>query len=227
MTEHLAFDQMSELADGALSPSVESATRTHLRACESCASRFAAITALRVSTANLPREIAVPDDLWPAIHGAISQRRGPAWSWSGRQLAAAGIAIAVLSSAITGLTLLGRGAPGDTDAANGTAPVTATAVTAADAAPAELPARLAMAESRYAANASALQRTLNERRGSLSPATIAIVERSLRVSDSAIAEARGALARDPGNRALAALFASNYERKIDLLRRATELANTQ
>ena len=33
-----------------------------------------------------------------------------------------------------------------------------------------------------------------------------------------------ALARDPANRALAALFASNYERKIDLLRRATELA---
>ena len=70
----------------------------------------------------------------------------------------------------------------------------------------------------------ALQRTLNERRPLLSASTIAIVERSLRVSDSAIAEARAALARDPGNSALARLFASNYERKIDLLRRATELA---
>jgi hypothetical protein len=50
------------------------------------------------------------------------------------------------------------------------------------------------------------------------------VERSLHVADAAIAEARDALARDPANGLLAEIFASNYERKIDLLRRATELA---
>ena len=53
---------------------------------------------------------------------------------------------------------------------------------------------------------------------------MATVEHSLRIADSAIAEARAALASDPANAALAALFNSNYERKIDVLRRATELA---
>jgi hypothetical protein len=32
------------------------------------------------------------------------------------------------------------------------------------------------------------------------------------------------LAQDPANRALADIFASNHERKIDLLERASELA---
>ena len=65
---------------------------------------------------------------------------------------------------------------------------------------------------------------LDERRDSLAPSTVATVERSLRIADSAIAEARAALERDPSNAVLAALFTSNYERKIDVLRRATELA---
>ena len=87
-----------------------------------------------------------------------------------------------------------------------------------------LPARLASAEQGYLRSTMALRRTLDERRDSLAPSTVATVERSLRIADSAIAEARAALERDPSNAVLAALFASNYERKIDVLRRATELA---
>ena len=74
------------------------------------------------------------------------------------------------------------------------------------------------------AASTALWRTLDERRDSLAPSTVATVERSLRIADSAIAEARSALEQDPANRVLGELFVSNYERKIDLLRRATELA---
>ena len=70
----------------------------------------------------------------------------------------------------------------------------------------------------------ALRRTLDERRDSLSASTVETVERSLRVADEAIAEAREALERDPSNGVLVRIFESNYERKIDLLRRATELA---
>jgi hypothetical protein len=89
---------------------------------------------------------------------------------------------------------------------------------------ARLPAHLAVAELGYERSIDALRRTLDERRDSLAPSTVATVERSLRIADSAIAEARSALERDPSNRVLAELFASNYERKIDLLRRASELA---
>ena len=87
-----------------------------------------------------------------------------------------------------------------------------------------LPANVVVAERGYARSIDALWRTLDERRDSLAPSTVATVERSLRIADSAIAEARSALEHDPANRVLAGLLVSNYERKIDLLRRATELA---
>ena len=86
------------------------------------------------------------------------------------------------------------------------------------------PAAFASAERGYAESAARLEQTLLERRDSLAPATVATVERSLRIADSAIAEARAALDRDPANRAIEAILASNYERKIDLLRRANELS---
>jgi hypothetical protein len=76
----------------------------------------------------------------------------------------------------------------------------------------------------YTRSIEALRRTLDERRDSLAPSTIATVERSARIADSAIAEARAALERDPANRVLEELLHSNYERKVDLLQRAAELA---
>ena len=220
MTDHLSFEQLSDLADGALAPAAEPAARAHLRSCEECTSRLSAISALAASTAALPWEIAPPDDLWGDIRTEVTLRnwigRTGAPVWRIRHLAAAAAVIAVASSALTALILRDHRTAAATQSV-GTA-------LARQHRPALLPARLASAEHGYTRSVEALERTLDERRNSLAPSTIATVERSLRVADSAIAEARDALARDPGNRALAALFASNYERKIDLLRRATELA---
>ncbi|MEO7456893.1 MAG: hypothetical protein ABIY52_11575 [Gemmatimonadaceae bacterium] len=169
-------------------------------------------------SAELPRDIAPPADLWADIRAGLEPRDAVALPRTGmafrtRQLIAAGLVVAVASSAITALALRNRGA-------------TQQAAEAAPSRPAapELPVVLANAEHGYTRSVDALQRTLDERRDSLAPSTVATVERSLRVADSAIAEARAALTQDPANRALAALFASNYERKIDLMRRATELA---
>ena len=105
-----------------------------------------------------------------------------------------------------------------------TAPTaTAPAAERATGAP-PLPAQLVSTEQQYLRSVESLRRKLDERRDSLAPSTVATVERSLRIADYAIAEARAALERDPSNAVLAALFASNYERKIDVLRRAAELA---
>jgi hypothetical protein len=220
MTDHLSFEQLCDLADSVLPPAAETAARAHLRTCEECISRFAAISALAASTAALPQAIAPPEGLWDDIRKElkprhqIGRRGGP--TFQVRQLAAAAVVIAVASSTLTALILR--------EQRTRIAPSTPLVVAVPQTEPAQLPARLASDENRYARSADALQRALAERRASLAPSTIATVERSLRVADSAIAEARTALARDPANRALAALFASNYERKIDLLRRATELA---
>ena len=59
----------------------------------------------------------------------------------------------------------------------------------------------------------------------MSPATVRTVERALTVIDSAIAEARAALAADPANAALIDILSAHYERKVDLLQRATELSS--
>ena len=174
-------------------------------------------------TAGLPREIAPPPDLWPAIRAELAPRQSREVRWTaGWRLAAAGLLIAASSSILTLLAV--RGAK---DVAHDS-----TAVATADRAPAhpptpasaQLPAHLVVAERGYARSIDALWRTLDERRDSLAPSTVATVERSLRIADSAIAEARSALEQDPANRVLADLFVSNYERKLDLLRRATELA---
>jgi len=173
-------------------------------------------------TAALPREIPPPPDLWPAIRAELAPRSARTVRWTaGWRLAAAGLLIAASSSIATLLAVRSRDGAGETA-------VLATADRAPahqrTSAPTQLPAHLVVAERGYARSIDALWRTLDERRDSLAPSTVATVERSLRIADSAIAEARSALEQDPANRVLADLFVSNYERKIDLLRRATELA---
>ncbi|MEP6731876.1 MAG: hypothetical protein ABJE10_14610 [bacterium] len=225
MTDHLSFERLCDLADSALAPAAEESARAHLRTCEQCASRLSAISALAASTAALPQEIAPPEGLWQDIRKDLEPRdaiRRRSRAWPIRHLAAAAVVIAAASSALTALVLRGTNSDATTRSETASAPTTTS--TPVQPTPAELPARLASAEHGFTRSVDALQRTLDERRDSLAPSTIATVERSVRIADSAIAEAREALARDPANHALAALFASNYERKIDLLRRATELA---
>jgi hypothetical protein len=124
-------------------------------------------------------------------------------------LAAASIGAVVLSVAV------GRYLAGDRERELATAP----SALAARA----LPASLVEVEGDYARAASDLRAALDARRGTLRPETIAQVERSLAIIDAAIAEARAALLRDPANQLLAEMLAAGYGRKLDLLRRATEL----
>jgi hypothetical protein len=158
--------------------------------------------------------------VWTVVRAALAPRtrmaRVSGWNGARWRLAAAGLLIAASSSAITAVALRSRER----------AATKAVAALPARPGPAmsRLPAQLASAEMGYARSVEALRRTLDERRDSLSASTVETVERSLRVADQAIAEAREALERDPSNGVLAQIFASNYERKIDLLRRATELA---
>ena len=170
-------------------------------------------------TAMLPREIAPPPDLWPAIRGELAPRDSRTVRWHPRwRLAAAALLVAASSSVLTLFAVRGR------DRAELPTTVAMSPTDSEPTAAARLPAHLAVAERGYERSVDALWRTLDERRDSLAPTTVATVERSLRIADSAIAEARSALEQDPSNRVLAELFVSNYERKIDLLRRATELA---
>jgi len=172
-------------------------------------------------TAALPREIAPPPELWGAIRAELAERSSDARRWDRWRLAAAALLIAASSSLLTIVALHGRDRARTVATAAPAAPASSSVATTGEG---ELPARLVSAEQSYLRSTESLRRKLDERRDSLAPSTVETVERSLRIADSAIAEARAALERDPSNAVLAALFTSNYERKIDVLRRATELA---
>lgn len=79
------------------------------------------------------------------------------------------------------------------------------------------------ARSSYDTEISQLRGVLLERSGQLDPRTVAILESSIATIDSAIAEARAALARDPASPFLAERLDKTLEKKLGLLRTAALL----
>ena len=63
-----------------------------------------------------------------------------------------------------------------------------------------------------------LHAVIQQRRGELDPKTVAAIERSLAVIDTAIAQARSALARDPASRFLNGRLTDALDKKVELLR---------
>jgi hypothetical protein len=105
---------------------------------------------------------------------------------------------------------------------------------AAAGAPAGQPARTpvrfvtaepAMREARpmYDREIGLLRTIVHERRAQLDPATVAVLEQSVAVIDSAIAQSRAALARDPASGFLATQLNHSLEKKVELLRLAASL----
>ena len=68
-----------------------------------------------------------------------------------------------------------------------------------------------------------LRRIVRERRAQLDPRTVAVLEQSIAVIDSAIAQSRAALAHDPASGFLATQLNHSLEKKVELLRTAALL----
>src|SRR5512135_2885114 len=206
--------RLSDYLDGELSDAERRALERHLGACPACTAALAGLVQV------IERARALPDhppaaDLWSGVVARIAEAPSPAerrtvrgrrWAFSLPQLAAAALAVAFASGGAAWLL------------ARYTTPAAAPAV----AAPAVLPAGLAGA--RYDAAVADLERVLAEDRGRLDSTTVRVIEQNLAVIDRAIADARRALAADPGNPYLSTYLAHTMRRKIDLLRRAATLA---
>lgn len=63
-----------------------------------------------------------------------------------------------------------------------------------------------------------LQAIITERRRELDPATVSVIEESLKVIDAAVKQSRAALARDPGSGFLVDQLNSALDKKVELLR---------
>jgi hypothetical protein len=79
------------------------------------------------------------------------------------------------------------------------------------------------AEPVYDREIGKLRTIVRERRSSLDPKTVAVLEQSIAVIDSAIAQSRAALAKDPASGFLAEQLNRSLEKKVELLRTAALL----
>jgi anti-sigma factor RsiW len=207
---HLELEQLSDWSDGRLSHDEGRAVETHLALCTACSERQARLQSLIGAARGLPNEIEPPAALWGGVRARIvpvHSRNRQRWL-----LAAAALFLVALSSAVT--TLLVRRAPVIV-VRQGVAPATTIARA--------LPAPVRAVDADYAGAIRELDESLAEHRAQLDPTTVAKVEASLHVIDLAIEEARQALAADPSNLTLHDLLAASYERKVELLRRASAL----
>jgi anti-sigma factor RsiW len=215
-TDHPPFDQLSELADGDLARAVTMSVERHVAQCATCRAELARLRALLERAGTLAATIEPPADGWAALRRRLRQqsqsapRRGR-WVREWGRLAAAAVVLVAGSSALTVLALRAR------------TPAQGPAVPPSSAIAAAVPAAVRAVERSYAGALEELTVTITAQRGALAPETIATLERTLRVIDDAIAEARAALAADPGNRTLLDVLSANYEQKVHLLRRVSEL----
>lgn len=235
--EHADFEVLSDLFDGYLSEQDAALVSEHLAVCGSCAATYQALGSLVTDASELPKSVLPPDDLWidlrksledrkeivlPSSKGLAGNSAGSTISRrpSGRMialLAIAAVVLIVLSSGITALVLRNR----DTRSYANDAP---TRIEPGSTSPrAVLPAGFRQTENEFNRTIEELQLAVDTQRSQLSPETIRTVDRSLAVVDSAITEARAALLADPNNQMLVDLLSATYQRKLDLLRRTSEL----
>jgi hypothetical protein len=79
------------------------------------------------------------------------------------------------------------------------------------------------AEAEYVRAARSLEETIRSRESTLTPETVAAVEKNLRVIDEALEQVRVALREDPGSRELMRLLVATHQRKVAVLRRVAKL----
>ncbi|HEX2250183.1 MAG TPA: zf-HC2 domain-containing protein [Gemmatimonadales bacterium] len=228
MTTDRWTNRLSEYLDGDLSENEQTALELHLQTCADCTSVLADLRRV-VHRARSLRELAPPHDLWPAIANRIGATRTQAnepidltfrrkirrrWAFTLPQLAAAGIALMMMSGGAVWLLRTG-----DTRA---TTPVPAIGVSPSES-PAVTVAMRPNASESYAAAVADLERVLAEGRGRLDSTTVRVIEQNLAAIDRAIAEAQRALESDSANLYLNSHLAETMRRKLDLLRRAAAL----
>ncbi|HUF27652.1 MAG TPA: zf-HC2 domain-containing protein [Gemmatimonadaceae bacterium] len=215
--------------DGELDAGQRAAMDAHRASCDACS---ALVTDLRrlATEARALAELAPARDLWAGIEARIeapviplgesapgtapARRSGRRWQVAPQWLAAAAAALIVASSGVTYvLTRESSVVAGD--------PVANEQWVMVDAG---LPVATASASGRSVAEQDhddqirLLRAAIAERRGALDTATVATVERALRVIDDAIAESRAALERDPGSEFLHEQLDRTLGRKVELLR---------
>jgi hypothetical protein len=224
-------DQLSDYLDDELSEAERAAVDAHLAECAECTRTLASLRRIVAEASSLaPRP--PENDLWPAVAARTVQRRRI--SFTIPQLAAASLLLAALSGGAAVLLLSGTSGRSQTAQSQAEAsspvaddaPATAGSLSAAIGSDTGLASAVSVADAQYDEAVAELERALEAGRGRLDAITISVVEQNLSIIDLTIAEARGALMSDPSNGFLSGHLIEARRRKLDLLRRAADLTQS-
>lgn len=235
MTMHEEWtEKLSDFLDGELEAAEEAAVAAHLRECPNCTAVLNDLK--RVVARARALDVRPPQrDLWPGVSARIDRLAPPLGLSNGRRISltlpqlAAAAALLIAVSGTLAVKLTERAATPATVAQTPAVPAAdATQAAVADRGATDPPVveRVSLADAQYDAAVADLEKALKNGRGRLDKATIEIVEHNLQIIDQAIAQARDALAADPANGYLSGHLVEARRRKLDLLRRAAALAET-
>lgn len=211
-------ERLSEYIDGGLTREENEALEAHLMTCADCGRTVAELRAV-VARAGQVIDRPPENDLWPGVASRIAETPDTVdtvtphtrrrFSFSMPQLAAASVVLVLLSSGTVFMMMQRNAQP--------IAQAPATTQQRGTVIPANTTAE------NYDTAIEELERTLASGRSELDTATVRVLEKNLRTIDVAIAEARQALGRDPGNTYLNRYLDKTMQRKVQLLRRATRI----
>jgi tetratricopeptide (TPR) repeat protein len=223
-------DQLSDYLDDELPASERRAVEAHLAECGECART---LDELRDVVERAHRAVPQPParDLWDGVASRLGEARRDARpfvqprarriSFTVPQLAAAAVLVAAVSGGLVFLTARHPAAP-----AQAAAPARPAVHADAASSPAVDVTTVGFADAQYDQAVADLESALKHGRGRLDASTVAAIEQSLQTIDQAIAQARQALAADPANGYLSGHLVEARRRKLDLLRRAAALTET-
>ena len=233
-------DVLSDYLENTISLPLRAAMDGHVASCARCSAILADVRSIVDRAAALPA-LKPSRDLWPdvaarldspvvPISAAPSARRLRVPTWVG--LAAAAAVLIVVTSVVTHQWVTNGEAPAPAVAV--TPPVQApqpeslgTAVSSiptSPASPTTTERTRVSAAVTYGREIARLESFVRQRGEALDPTTKAIIENSMRIIDSALVEARAALARDPASRFLTDQVDQTLQKKMELLRTVTLLA---
>lgn len=216
--------RLSQYLDGDLDGEAQAAVAAHLAECAGCRATLEELRDV-VSQAAALEDWGPGCDLWAGVAPRLERhspvrpslfRRAMAprrFSFTLPQLAAAGLALMVLSG---GLVWMARS--GD--------PRADFQPLSADAPPAEIIRPANFADAHYDEAVADLEQSLKQGRTSLDPGTVRVLEDNLAAIDHAIDQCRRALAADPANVYLNGHLADAKQRKLALLRRASAFGSS-
>jgi hypothetical protein len=228
MNDDIFTGRLSDYLDQELTDAERVAVEAHLAACAACRMTLSELRAVTERARRL-EDTAPAADLWPGVAERLEARVAAAgadrirpfrsairrrFTFTLPQLAAAGIALMVLSG---GMVWMAQSGHRDADFP----------VVSADAVdrPDDMRASpVNVLDTNYDQAVSDLEQLLERGRGHLDPETIRVLEDNLRAIDQSIDQSRRALAGDPANTYLNGHLARAKQRKLALLRRASGFA---